>query len=188
MNKLNNTYFLLRHGRNIHQTLKKGVCYGYPDDNPPCELDVIGIKQALLAAEKLKQKQIDLIYSSDTLRTKQTAEIVCGVLEKEVKSFNILLRDTNWGIYASGSKEEAYAFCKNKDRMETKPKNGESLGDVLKRMLSFIEEIDSKNVGKNILIVSHKEPILLLKSYFNNLDINELLKIGMETGEIIELN
>lgn len=188
MNKLNNKYFLLRHGRNIHQTKEKNTCYGYPDDSPPCELDLIGTEQAFLAGEKLKEKKVDLIFSSDTLRTKQTANIVCRVLKKEVNEYSILLRDTNWGIYAGGSKKKAYAFCENKDRMKLRPENGESLGDVLKRMLIFIEEIDKKNINKNILIVSHKEPILLLKSYFNNLDINELLKKGMETGEIVELN
>ena len=43
-----------------------------------------GRKEAEAAAKRLKKKNIDLIFSSDILRTKQTA----GIVAKEVKRMN----------------------------------------------------------------------------------------------------
>lgn len=104
MKKLKNTYYLLRHGRNIHQTELKDVCYGWPEDEVPCELDSEGVKQVALSGMKLMDKGIDLIYSSDILRTRQTAEIVSSMLQIERIVYDERLRDLNWGIYAGGPK------------------------------------------------------------------------------------
>ena len=58
--KLKNNYFILRHGQTIHQTKKRGIVYGWPDDEPPCGLTKFGKEQIKKAAQKLKKKNIDL--------------------------------------------------------------------------------------------------------------------------------
>ena len=55
---LKNKYFLLRHGKTIHQAEKKDILYDYPDDNPACVLLEKGIKQAQLAGKILKGKML----------------------------------------------------------------------------------------------------------------------------------
>ena len=77
---LKNRYFLLRHGKTIHQAEKKDIIYNYPDDNPGCVLLEQGIKEVQLAGEILKGKDIDLIFSSDILRTRQTVKIVAELI------------------------------------------------------------------------------------------------------------
>lgn len=173
MKKLKNKYILLRHGRNIHQTLLKDYCYNYPDDNPPCRLDEEGIKQVLLAGNKLIDKNIDLIFSSDILRAKQTAEIVSSALGKSINGHDERLRDLNWGVFAGGLKTKARAFYNNKDRLEDRPSGGENWTDVQKRMVEFVMELEEKYKNKNILIVSHADPLLVLEGFVNDWDLKK---------------
>jgi len=116
---LKNKYFLLRHGKTIHQAEKKDITYGYPDDNPPCVLLKEGINEAHLAGEKLKGKNIDLIFASDILRIKQTVEIVTKIIGYDLDkvTYDQRLRDVNWGVLAGKSKEEAWAYYDN-DKMK----------------------------------------------------------------------
>lgn len=191
MKNFKNTYYLLRHGRNIHQTELKDVCYGWPDDSIPCKLDEVGIKEATLAGIKLKSCGVNLIYSSDILRTKQTAEIVASILGISKINFDERLRDLNWGIFAGGPKKDARAFYENRDKMSDKPQNGESWGDLQKRTAEFLEELEDKHDGQNILIISHGDAILLLEAWFNDWALKEILehrKNMIKTGEIRKLN
>jgi len=188
---LKNTYYLLRHGRNIHQTELKDICYGWPDDDNPCKLDEVGIEQATLAGTGLKDFNINLIYSSDILRTKQTAEIVASILGISVINYDEKLRDLNWGVFAGGPKKEALAFYNEKNRMKDRPENGESWGDLQKRVVESLKKMENNHSNKNILIVSHGDTILLLMAWFNDWSLEEILKQRknmIQTGELRRLN
>ena len=191
MKKLKNIYYLLRHGRNIHQTDLKDICYGWPDDEIPCELDEAGIREVTLSGLKLKDCDINLIYSSDILRTKQTAQIVASILGINEIKFNQKLRDLNWGVFAGGPKKDALGFYEGKNRMTDRPEKGESWGDLQKRVVEFLEELESKYEGKNILIVSHGDPILFLEAFANDWDLEDIFinrKNMIKTGELRKLN
>lgn len=189
---MNNNYFILRHGQTIHQTKKRGLLYGWPDDDPPCELTDVGRRQAEKAAEGLKDKGIDLIFSSDVLRTRLTAETVAKELGLKV-NYDERLRDIDWGIFRGKSKVRAWAYYKNpKLKFEKSPPEGESWSDVRRRVLNLIEELERKYKNKNILIVSHGDPLWLLEGWFRGLSQNKLLIqkiIGntIKTGEYRQL-
>ncbi len=72
-----NQYFILRHGQSIKN--KKRISAGWPEVfySPLTEK---GKKQIKEAAKKIKKKKINLIFSSDLLRAKQTAEIFADAL------------------------------------------------------------------------------------------------------------
>ena len=186
---MNNNYFILRHGQTIHQTKKRGIIYGWPDDEPPCELTDVGRKQVEKAAEGLKDKKIDLIFSSDILRTRQTAGIVAKILGLKVISYDRRLRDINWGVYQGKSVARAWAYYKNpRLKFEKAPPEGESWLDVQKRVVSVIKDLEEKYKNKNILIISHQDPLWLLEGWFLGLSQNKMLiqkVIGkaIKTGE-----
>ncbi|MDD3098573.1 MAG: histidine phosphatase family protein [Candidatus Pacebacteria bacterium] len=194
---LKNRYFLLRHGKTIHQTEKKNITYFYPDDNPPCVLLKEGIEEVRLAGEKLKDKNIDLIFASDILRIKQTVEIVAKMigynLDKVV--YDKRLRDINWGILSGKSKEEAWAYYNN-DKMkkfDLGAPGGESWSQCQKRMIAVINEIEKNYEDKNVLIVSHGDPLWLLEGYLKSKSKEELIDImnndqDIKTGELKEIN
>lgn len=193
---LKNKYFLLRHGKTIHQTERKNITYGYPDDNPPCVLLEEGINEARLAGEKLKNKNIDLIFASDILRVKQTVEIVAKIINYDLAkvTYDQRLRDVNWGVLAGRSKEEAWTYYNNdmKQRFKKSVSQGESWNQCQERMVAVINDIENKFKDKNILIVSHGDPLWLLEGYLKDKSKEELLNElknnqDIKTGEIREI-
>jgi len=112
---LKNRYFFLRHGKNIHQEELKDILYCWPDDNPPCNLNEEGMKQAEHAGHLLKNKKIEYIFCSDILRTRQTAEIVADIIGFDANKiiYDTRLRDLNWGDFGGKTKEEYWNFYDN---------------------------------------------------------------------------
>jgi len=194
---LKNRYFLLRHGKTIHQEEKKDIIYFYPDDNPPCILLEEGINKIRLVGEALKGKNIDLIFSSDILRTKQTAEIVAELINYDLEKivYDVRLRDVNWGIFGGKSKEEAWAYYDNDiiKKFELGVPQGESWNRCRARMVEVLKEIENNFGGKNILIVSHGDPLWLLEGYMRGKSNEELIlemnrNKDIKTGEMREIN
>lgn len=189
-----NNYYLLRHGKNIHQCEKKDIIYGYPDDNPPCDINKEGINEAKNAGIGLKDSSIDLIICSDVLRTRHTAEIVAETIgyNKNI-IYDERLRDNNWGIFAGKLKQELWDFYGGEKirAFSLAPKNGETWKDCQNRMVAVVTELEKKYLGKNILIVSHSNPLWLLEGYYKKLDNQEMLDgydSIIKTGEVRQLN
>ena len=170
--KYKNNYFLLRHGQTIYQTEKTDILYPSPE-NPPVTLTEEGENQIRKAAKELKEKNIDLIFSSDFFRTQQTSGIVAKELGLEV-NFDKRLRDINLGIFHGGPKEKYRDFFSSREeRFYKRPSEGESRSDVKKRLTDFLKEIERKYKNKNILIVSHGDPLWLLASLIKGFEKNE---------------
>lgn len=189
---MRNTYFILRHGQTIHQTKKRGIVYGWPDDSPPAVLTKLGKKQVEKAVQQLKNEKIDLIFSSDILRTRQTAEIVARALDLKI-NYDERLRDINWGVYQGKSVLRAWAYYRNpKAKFEKAPPEGESWTDCQNRMVEVLREIEERHQGKNVLIISHGDPLWLLEGWIRGRNQNQLLKQRfsgkfIKTGELRKL-
>jgi broad specificity phosphatase PhoE len=195
MNNLKNRYFLLRHGRNIHQTELANIHYCWPDDTPPVSLLKEGEEQIERAGEILKDKHIDCIYCSDIWRTKQTASIIAKKIsfDSEKIIYDERLRDSNWGIFGGKKIDESWKFFNNDHlkRFEIAPSEGESWRDCQKRMIEVLKDIENNNQNKNILIISHGDPLWLLEGYMEGMDTKTLIskekEIAMEPGELKEI-
>lgn len=179
-----NKYYILRHGQTIHQTEKKRIIYPWPEQKPIL-LTEHGQNQIKKAAKELKKKKIDLIYSSDISRTRQTAKIVAEELGIKIV-FDKRLRDVNLGIYHGGAKERFYQdFPKSLERFyNKKPPKGESWGDCRKRMIECLDDIDKKHRDKTILIVSHGDPLWLLEDTMKGLNTEQFLESKIKEGYV----
>jgi len=193
MVKLNNTYYILRHGESQGNVKNIVSCWPEKFYNP---LTKKGKEQIKDAAVKLKTKNIDIIFCSPILRAEQTAEIVGKRLGLKPK-VDRRLRELGFGIFNSKSVEEFVRhFANHSDRIKNKPPKGENYQDVTKRMFEFFKNINKKYRGKNILIVSHQAPLLLLRARVNGYLMSEsiarLAEIFKEKritkGELVELN
>jgi isoleucyl-tRNA synthetase len=174
-----NEYYILRHGATAHQTKKKRMIYDWPGLSS-YPLTQKGKKEISRLAKKLKNKRIDLIYSSDSLRTRQTAEIIAKELNLEI-NFDKRLRDINLGIYQDKKKEEFRRdFPVSLERFYKKIPKGENWQEVKKRVMSFMKEIDKKCKGKRILIVSHGDPLWLLEGAMKGFTNQEFLKQNLK--------
>ena len=190
---MKNNYYILRHGQTLHQTEKKDFIYPWPE-NEPVALTREGRKEAEKAAEELARIGIDVIYSSDAARAKETAEIVAK--RTGVKKINIdpRLRDVNLGSYNGGSKDKFCSdFPDSMERFKKVPPGGENWEDVRRRMMDFIEDVKKRHKGKKVLIVSHGDPLLILQGTIEGWSNKKILREKIEgrliqTGEFRKIN
>jgi len=191
--KLKNKYYILRHGEAKSNAEDIVSCWPEKFINPLTEKGVAKINKV---AKELQNKKIDLIFASPLLRTKQTAEIIANKLRLKVKS-DKRLREVGFGAFNGGSAEKFDNYFKSfAERIKRKTKRGENYSEVYKRVSSFLMEVNREYKNKNILIVSHQLPLLLLrlkaKGHLLSENTEALEKDFRERiitkGELIELN
>jgi broad specificity phosphatase PhoE len=171
--KLNNQYYLLRHGEARSNKIRIFSSYPEKFHNP---LTNYGKNQIEKLAQKFKKEKIDLIFSSDLLRTKQTAEIVAKQLKLKI-NFDRRLREINFGAFNNQAEDGWVCFFENeKEKYTKRPKNGENFRDVRKRSLEFLKFINGKYKNKKILIVSHGGNLFELYGIIKNLKEDERVK------------
>lgn len=141
--------YLIRHGRQN--------CKLYNVDVP---LAAEGIEQARLLGQRLKNYNIDVVYSSDLIRAVETADIVNEYLEKP-RVIDERLRETNFGGFTGLSnnqlKDSYKEFLKRRASMtvdEPYPDGGENCQMVYERAFKVIEEISQKDY-ENVCIIAH---------------------------------
>jgi len=162
--KLRNKYYLLRHGEAVSNVKVVISCWPEKFHNPLTRKGVAKIKNV---AKELQGKNIDLIFSSPLLRTKETAGIVANNLDLKVK-YDKRLRELEVGAYNGKPVEEFLRYFKDrKERITKAVPKGENYSDVLERIFDFLKDINKKYKGKTILIVSHQAPLLLLLGKVN---------------------
>ena len=113
----------------------------------------------------MADKKIDLIFASSFLRTKQTAEIIADVIgfDKSKIIYDKRLWELNTGEFSGGPVRRYWEFFTSlEERFTKKSPGGESHTEVKNRVMDFLYETDSKYNGKNILIVSHGDPIWMM--------------------------
>lgn len=156
--KSKNNYIVMRHGQAETQILKI-----WDSGNQNMHLTDLGKKQVLATAKKLKKEKIQMIFSSDILRTKETSAIVAKTLGIKKVNFDKRLRELQVAEF-SGKPGSEYAkrFPTYADSFANKPEGGESLRDLRARLNDFVEETEKKYRGKNILIISHEWSIWIL--------------------------
>lgn len=196
--KSGNKYFVMRHGEaesNAKNTISSSLKTS--SSHPLTEK---GRKQALNSLKKLAlslPKGIDLVFSSDFLRTKETAEIAAAEsgLNKSKIIYDKRLREVNTGIFdAKNPKDYHKYFSSFEERFYKTPPKGENLTDLKKRVAEFLYEIEKKYSNKNILIISHEYPSWLLFAGAAGADFKKAIAMRggrpdfIKIGEIQKLN
>lgn len=189
----NNRYILLRHGETKYQANRTDDLY-FVEEQFSLPLTKKGEKDIKRVAKELKEKKIDLIYSSDFYRTKQTTEIVAKELGLDI-IFDQRLRDTDFGFFHGKTGEEYRAFFEfEKQRFFKRTPEGENWRDVSERVITVIRDIEEKYSNKTILIVSHADPLWLMAGYLMGLNEDEMLEkrnpegIWPDVGQCLEIN
>lgn len=154
------------------------------------DLTELGIEQAKRIGERLSREiknERYIMYSSDLLRAKHTAEIIAGFSRIE-PIFTDALREFNLGEAVGKSKEWARenVICsvwpKTIDWAETidgKPFIGaESKREVWNRLSGFYNHI-MESAEENLIIVSHDGTLSMFYALWLGLDINILNKCNL---------
>ena len=190
--RLRNHYFLLRHGKTTWENSE--ICYP-PDNRRSVRLSKEGKAQIKQAAEELEKQGIDLIFSSDYLRVRQTAEIVARAV-KIKPLIDKRLGDTDLGIYWGRPKAEFYQDFPPDPlkRFKMKPSGGESLSHVQKRVADFLKSLEKKYKREKILIVGHGDSLWFFEGAARGLSNQKLLNLAfvkkrfIQKGELRKIN
>ncbi len=172
---------LIRHGR---------------QSSPLCNVDVdlseVGIKQAELLAETLKDLTPDRIYTSALTRAKQTAEILFG---KEASFFEReALNEISFGDMTGGADSHnavlfpEYFAAKKKKVDNLRLPGGECPTEVFDRAVQVVKEaLDSG--AETVVFVTHGGVIRALTAGLLGLGAGQMLRIAdsLEHTSVTEL-
>jgi len=141
-----------------------------------------GHKQAELVAKRLKDVNIDVLYSSSLKRTLQTAQYIA-----DIKNLPIIrtdkMKEINGGDWEGKKWDElAQLWPLENETWEKRPHlhkmpNGESMEEFQERLLKEVERIISNNKGKDICIVTHGTAIKSMMCRFKGCDLTEMVNI-----------
>ncbi|MDP3729161.1 MAG: class I tRNA ligase family protein [bacterium] len=182
-----NNFWILRHGEADHNI--NGTAAGPEKGKKPSLLTALGVLQIETAAQKLiKQlgkKKLDIIIASPYQRTQDVSKIVARKTGTTIITDD-RLQDIDSGIFSGKPLEHYDAFFNNPlERFTKAPENGETLTSVKKRMIAAILDINKKYSNKNILIVSHADPIWILKGALQNMTHAEMIDLpSIGLGEL----
>ncbi|MDO8676370.1 MAG: class I tRNA ligase family protein [Candidatus Azambacteria bacterium] len=186
-----NHYIFLRHGE--AENNREHIVSSWPEKKKFL-LTVKGAREIEALIPWFKKQKIDFVFSSDLLRTKETAQIIAGALDKKIV-YDKRLREHNFGVYNGHSADKwSELFNNESDKYFVKPAGGENLSDVKKRMTDFLKVADKRYQGKNILIVSHANPILSATGAYQGYKDEEVaqfkrtFKIDGKTGAVFEMS
>jgi isoleucyl-tRNA synthetase len=159
--KSKNTYLFVRHGQsdnNIAHTLDTEL------ENGSANLTEMGHEQAKAAGEILKDKNVDLIFSSQFPRAKQTAAEISTILGKDVTE-DKRLNEFHIGHEFEDKTYEEYHLIwgERADRFHKAPEGGETWMQIRERLVSFMNECEAQHEGKTIVVVTHADPILVMQ-------------------------
>jgi len=132
------TLLLVRHGETDWNA--DGRLQGHTDR----PLSDFGRRQARQLAEELTRDEVEVIYSSDLSRARETAEVIGERLALPVV-LDPDLREKNWGTWEGLTAAE-------RDRVEFV---GESTQAHQERMLGALRRIAEKHPGRRVLVVTH---------------------------------
>ena len=157
--------YITRHGETVRNAEYRVL--GRTDD----PLSEKGRTQAAELAEKLKDTDIDLIFSSPLSRAKETAMAVAKVKGLPVIEDERLL-EIDFGEFEGvpgGSKEYQSA----KREFFKRYPGGESYFDIAYRVYDFLYMLKREYPDKKVLAVSHGGVCRIIHNYFIDMDNEE---------------
>jgi len=124
------------------------------------DLSSVGQAQIQALGQWMKNMPFDHIYSSDSLRAKQTAEAITQFSGNELK-IDLRLREKNLGVFEGLTSEEArerhpevFGLFKTAGSKYVIDE-GESTQQLQDRALEIVDEIRIKHPEERVLLVTH---------------------------------
>ena len=143
-----------------------------------------GKEQAKALAEKMKDKDIDVIIASPMLRAMQTAGAVSIATGIPV-IMDERLREHDYGDFEGfdRSKDE---YWQQKYLFATKFPKGESLFDLAQRVYNLLDDVKKAYPDKTVLLVCHGGVSRMIKTYFDDMTNDEFFSYSLGNAFVAE--
>ncbi len=175
--------YLFRHGQTTYN--KEGIFTGWSD----ADLTDDGIRECEGIRENLKEVYPTKAFASDLKRSQKTLYIVLGEKKPEV-FIDKRIKERDYGDLTGKNKHEIEAEFPKEYPLwhrsyDVAPPNGESIKDVEKRVLSFMNDTILKLDKKEIVFISaHGNSLRPIRRYFENMSIEEMCTFEHTPGKV----
>lgn len=168
--------YVVRHGE-VPSNLSDIICKRTDEKLTPK-----GIEQAQKIGKELAETKFDVVFSSPVERATETTEYV-------VPNANIIydsrLTERGLGGLVGKKWNEINKNTWNSTETETTPEGAETLLSGLNRTKDFLDDIQEKYKGKNVLVVTHNFVSKCIWALEENItDKNQLMNYVHPNGEI----
>ncbi|MBP8960741.1 histidine phosphatase family protein [Patescibacteria group bacterium] len=181
------TVYIFRHGQSEDN---RDLIFSGWRDSPLTEE---GKKQALILAEKLKDKKIDKLISSPQIRAIETMKLGMSLNER-AKNLPIeideRIKERSYGNLQGKNKLEAFKedeeyLHKVRRTYHGQPEGGESIAMVYERTKNFADELvkEMKEKKINVAISCHGNSIRCFRKYFEGLSDEETATVETQLGQ-----
>ena len=171
-------FFVTRHGETDWNVLNK-VC-----GRTEVELTEKGRMQAAELADRLADKEIDVIISSPMKRAWETSRIIAERCKVQIVIDDRLI-EQDYGIY-EGVDRKNEGFLGNKRNFAFRYPGGESMMQVAYRTYGLLDELRVRFEGRNVLIVCHGGVCRVINTYFRDMTNEEFFMYSMGNCRVEE--
>lgn len=156
---LETTVYLIRHSEKIDLKLINNTYNDeyYQNRREKIILSIKGEEKAKILSQSEEFKNIDSIYSSNYVRTIQTAKYMAET-QKKIINIDKRFNERNMGIIKEGKNIAIDQYFDD----NLKNEEGESKKEVQNRMYEGFMDVVYKNKGKRVVIFSHGAAITFL--------------------------
>jgi probable phosphoglycerate mutase len=177
-------FLLIRHGEN--DMVGKGIAGRMPG----VHLNDRGREQAGLLADRLRELDIAAVVSSPLERTRETAEPLAEMQQKEVLLDPDLL-EVDYGDWTGRSFEELEGDPVwkryNAFRSGTRIPGGEIMTEIQARMIRAIDRLNGHYGEGVVAVVSHGDPLKTVLAHYLGISLDYVLRMEISTCSISRL-
>jgi broad specificity phosphatase PhoE len=189
VDRLANRFSVMRHGQSKANVAGVIVSRVENDRRGDYGLSEPGRQQVLAAARDCGLPADTVICSSDFSRARETAEIVRAQLGPAPVAIAAALRERSFGVWeGSSSGNYAQVWAADETNPDDPAGNVEPAAAVLDRLSELVVDLDRRYSGRDILLVSHGDPLQILQAGFLRIAPSRHRSLpALETAEIRHL-
>ena len=180
--------FLVRHGQDMDNAA--GILNGRRDT----ELTKLGCEQAKKVAEKLRDNNVQIVYTSPLMRAYETARIIATELGIDEVIADEHLIEREFGILTGKPVSDIPKYTDKilpTDRVNyfIEVEGAEDFPTLLKRGKKILDEIRQRHLDNNVLIVTHGDIGKMIRAAYNGWTWENGLKTSyFDNTEVLELS
>jgi alpha-ribazole phosphatase len=169
--------------RHTSLQIEPGICYGQSD----IDVSASFANEVANTQKKLAEMTFDAIYSSPLQRCVKLAEALnFGEIELDNRLKELHFGD--WELHAWDDIPRNIFDDWAHDYANKAPPNGETFSQLQQRGVHFMDEMLSKHVGENILVISHGGLIRALLAHVLNMELKGLFRFTIDHASVTQLD
>lgn len=155
---------------------------------PEGGLSARGREQAAALADRLSTERLAAVYASPRLRTRQTAEVICGSAEVQVADQldEVDFGDWTGAAFAELEGDPVWERWNSERSVATVPR-GETMAEAQERAWRFVQSASRQHDSETMALVTHCDIIRALVARVLGLSLDRILSFDTDPASVTRL-